>query len=256
MKKLFYALGIVLCFTSTSFSAWTEYDRGTSDVTTTLGDVTNRVRIIVDDPNSTNGTVRYSSSTYYTLINTAQKLFCVNAKALTTSATQQLLANTTEYALPTNCLFIERLAIDTDANGDFQYLTMDTVWNLDLITPDWSVLDSSQTPTSYYVRNRQLGFYGVPNNTGAIVRIWYIKPPSDMTADTDVIFDNYSQLEPYWEALANYAAYHIFLQEGNLQIAAQYAASWTQILTLANQILRNAPDLHILNTTGTEYSNP
>lgn len=256
MKKLIYAIGIIAYFSSLSFSAWTEYDRGSSDVTVTLGDVVNRVRQIIDDPNSPNGTVRYSSAPIYDLVNTAQAMFCINTRALEASATQQLLANTTEYALPVNYLFMDRVTIDENADGDFQYIEMEFVKQLDLVSPDWSVNDSSQTPLNYYIRNRQLGLYAVPNNTGAIIKIWYIRSPTKMTADTDIIFDNYSQLEPYWEALADYAAYHIFLQEGDLQRASQYAQSWTQMLTLANQILRNELDSGNINTTGTEYKNP
>ena len=73
-----------------------------------------------------------------------------------------------------------------------------------------------------------------------------------MTAESDVVFDNSAVLEPYWEALAAYAAYHIFVMEGDMTRAGQYSQIWTTMLALANQIGTENPDYHP-NQTGTTY---
>ena len=113
MKKLLITSMLLFCVHTGVQASWSEYSRsadGSSAIS--LSDVTLRVREIVDDPNSVSGTTRYSSDTIHTLVNTANRMFCINSRALETYATQQLVLNTTEYALPTNMLYIERVTLD------------------------------------------------------------------------------------------------------------------------------------------------
>lgn len=251
MLKITSVLCFLVSFVPFSYAAWSEYDRGTGDVKVTLSSVTNRIRVIIDDPNSANGTVRYSSATIYDLINTASRLFCIQTQALTAYATQQITACSTttfvfganEYTLPDDILFLNRVTIDLQDDNGHTFIPQKTVWSLDLTQGNWAVSTSSAPgPSSYYLRNNKIGLYPRPVDDLQELAIWYIKYPALMTAEGDVIFDNYTQLEPYWEALAAYSAYHILIMEGKLQLAGQYAQIWTQILGLAGGTLIENPN--------------
>lgn len=247
MKKLFalLILGTLFCSVS-AYGAWVEDSRSTANSVITLSTVTLRVREIIDDPNSTNGTMRYSSSTIYGLINTAQRLMCVNTWALTSWATQTLSANTTEYALPSNCLSIERVTIDKNADGTEEYIPYITVHHLDIDKgKQWTVADSSQTPTTYYIRNRYIGIYPVPNNAGAILKIWYVKIPSIMSTEGTYIFDGYTPLEVYWEALASYAAYQILLQEGKMTLLEPLSAIFAGSMIAIKEWITYRPEMDV-----------
>lgn len=139
-KKLVLFCSALILLCSTCAYSWTEYDRSTSFTgTVTVDDVTTRVRRIVDDEYSLYGSVRYSSATIYEMVNVAHKMFCISSQALTTWATGQLTASTTEYALPDNCLFIERVTLDKkDGNGAY-YIPQKTVFDLDLDIKTWEI---------------------------------------------------------------------------------------------------------------------
>lgn len=250
MKKFHIVLIALLLYGVKGYSAWSEYSRPTTNASVTLSTITKRIRIIVDDVNSTNGTIRYSSATIYTMINNAQRMFCITTRALEAFATQQLTAGTTEYALPSNALYLERVTLDRfDGNGP-EWIPQKTVWGLDVEMENWAIETSS--PTSYYLRNQQIGMYPFPEFSGAELAIWYIRYPDDMTAESDFVFEGHTQVEPYWEALASYAAYSIFVMEGKLQLAGQYSQIWGQTLSLFSGTYRENPDRHE-NSTGTQY---
>lgn len=250
MKR--FALMIFALFISANcFSAWTESTRDT-DGTVTLSSVTTRARSIIDDEYSVANTVRYSSSTLYNLINSAQSMFCISTRALTTSATCSLTADTTEYALPTNCLYIERITLNIQEQrlGPV-VMPQETVFTLDQKSAGWSVQESS--PTAYYLRNRYIGMYPYPKWSGAELGIWYIKKPSILASESDVIFDNYTQLEPYADALAYYAAYVVFIQEGQTTKAQSCVEMWNQMVTLCASVIKHSPDWNP-QTIGTQYN--
>ena len=251
MKKFCATFLLVALFCSAkSYAAWSELSRDTSDATITLSSVTTRVRTIIDDRNSTNGTIRYSSSTIYSLINNAQRMFCITSRALEANATDDLVAGTTEYSLPSDCLYLERVTLDINDNNGPQYIPQKTVWGLDLESTQWAVETSS--PAAYYIRNQKIGMYPFPAYSGAELEIWYIRYPADMSAESSYVFEGHTQLEPYWEALASYAAYNIFVMEGKLQLAAQYAEVWTQMLGMFTGVYRENPN-RTPSTSGTEY---
>lgn len=253
MKKLFTLLTLIFSFCSVSvFGAWTEFDRGSTDVTVTLSSAVTRTRSIIDDEYSTTGTVRYSSATIYGLINSAQSMFCISTKALTTWATQQLVAGTTEYIRPDNCLFIERVTLNIPENRlGHVVLPQETVFTLDRQVGSWTIQTSS--PTAYYLRNRYIGMYPFPRYSGAELAIWYIKKPPTMDSEGDVLFDNYTQLEPYSDALAYYASYIIFIQEGQTTKAESCVQMWNQMLLLSASVLKNSPNWNP-QTIGTQYN--
>jgi len=242
MKKCL--MGLFLLFvTSSVFGAWTEYSRDTSYSEITMSTVTTRVRVIIDDPLSTTGTVRYSTSTLYEMVNTAQKLMCVATLALDTWAEQDLTSGTTEYLLPANCIAIIRVTMDEGDGNGAQYLPQYTVHHLDSDKGEsWSI--QSSTPTAYYIRNRYIGFYPAPTGSPT-VKIWYKKVPDTMTSGSDYVFDGFTPLEIYWEALAAYVAYKILVAEGRTMLLDQLAAEYTGAMKAIEQWINLRPDLDI-----------
>lgn len=255
MKKIIVLfIMLVVHFIGTNgYAAWTEFDRGTTGCSITLSSVTARVREIIDDPNSTNGTVRYSSATIYNLINTAQRLLCVNTLCLESYVYQALTANTTEYLIPSDCIAVTRVTIDEDADDTKEYIPQLTVFHMDVDKgKQWNVAESSQIPTAYYLRNRYIGMYPVPDNAGAILTVWYIKVPALMDSEDDYIFDGFAQLEMYGEALAAYAAHQILMQEGKPEILESLSAIYAGTFNAIKAWIRYKPD-HDPDMTGATY---
>jgi len=222
--KMHSYLALFLVFICTPcFAAWTEQSRTATDVSVTVDTVTVRVRQLIDDPYSATGAVRYSSSTIYSLINAGHQIMCLQTQALTTSATTTLTAGTTMYDLPSNCVFIDRITIDLLDGLGTRYMSQKTVYGLDLDSARWDVQKSS--PTSYYLLNRQIGFYPAPTGSPKI-KLWYTKLPATLDSADDHVFDGYTQMEPYWELLAVYAAAKLALVEGNSGLYGALVAEW------------------------------
>jgi hypothetical protein len=242
MRKYVFALLFLASIPNVVQAAWTQESRSTDDMTVTLSTVVARARQLLDDPNSEYGTVRYSSSSYYVLINIAHKLLAVQTGALTTWATQQITAGTTEYALPADCVYLQRVLVDgNDRNGDC-YIPQQTVFRMDAEESSWTVDTSSQVPTSYYLRNRYLGMYPVPKNSGAKLTIWYAKTPAVLDSEDDKVFDGMTVLEPYWELLSVYAAARLALQEGNTTAYTTLMAEWQGGLGSILSVIRYNPN--------------
>jgi hypothetical protein len=237
-------LTLLLTITTSAFAAWSEQSRTVTDVATTVDDVIDRVREIIDDPYTNTGSVRYSTTTILNLVDKAHKVFCIQTEALTTSATMSFTLGTTDYALPTNCIYVERVAISVTGGLDsgtenFKYLKQKTVWGLDIENTSWDL--SSSTPTAFYIRNRYMGFYPAPSFSGAEVYMQYVKIPTTLDETTDNIFDGYTQLEPYGELLALYVAAKLALQDGNTTLYSSLIAEWNSGLVLAKGYLRYNP---------------
>ena len=261
MKKIIGMLFLVLFIPSISWSAWTKYERSTSNSSITLSTVTKAVRVLIDDPSSEKGTVRYSSATLYNLINTAQRLIAINTMCLTAYATQALTVPNTNYAfgnneylLPDDCIAIERVTIDLDDSDGPIYIPQKVPHHMDVENgKTWAVTTTSDTGvTAYYLRNRHIGMYPYPVLAGHNLAIWYIRTPSLMDSEGDYIFDGYTPLEAYWHALVVYAAYQILLQEGKTANLDRLASEFTGAMMSINTWIRYRPD-YMLNFTGSVY---
>lgn len=260
MKKLF-CLSVLLLLTSNVHSGWTKYSRSTSNSSITLSTVTKSVRVLIDDPNSDYGTIRYSSATLYGLINTAQRIIAINTMCLTAYATQALTAGDTnyvfgdnEYLLPDDCIAVERVTIDLDDDSGPTYIPQKVVHHMDGdYGKTWAVNTTSDTGvTAYYLRNRYIGLYPYPVLAGHELAIWYIKLPDLMDSEDDYIFDGYTPLEAYWHALVVYSAYQILLQEGKTENLDRLADEFSGAMMSINSWVRFKPD-YMLNFTGSIY---
>ena len=253
MKKLtvlFFSTCVLFCST-VLHAAWSEYSRPTDNSEITMSTVTTRVRLIIDEPISINGTIRYSTSTLNQMVNTAQQLMCLSTLALETYAEQSLTGGTTEYLIPTNCIAITRVTIDLDDGNGAMYIPQKTVHHLDSDHgKSWSV--QSSTPTLYYLRNRYIGFYPAPISNPT-VRVWYVKIPATMTLGSDYIFDGFTQLEIYWEALASYVAYKILLAEGRTMLLDNLASEYTGAINAIKSWINLKPDLE-MDLEGAKYN--
>jgi len=233
---------VFLTIPSVSYSAWSEQSRSASDIEVTVDTVTTRARELIDDAYSQTGTVRYSSSTYYSLINQAHRLMAIKTGAMESYATQDLVGGTTEYALPTSCVFIKRVTIDIDDGNGHQLLPQKTPFRLDSMNQTWTVETSSQTPDAYYIRNRYIGMYPVPKNGGAELKIWFCKQPTTLDSGDDKPFDGLTVLESYWSILAYYAAAMLALQEGNTDLYTTLGAEFKAGIDELTNVLRYNPN--------------
>jgi len=240
MNKTFALLALVLVCSASVEAAWTTDTRATSDSVITLSSCTSRVRSIIDDPNTTSGTVRYSSATIHSLINVGQRIMAVNTMSIKSYATQSLTINTTEYLMPSDCIAIDRITLTKPDGKGPKVIPQSTVFHLDVDKgKEWSIKTS--TPTAYYIRNRHIGMYPYPNGSNFTLTVWYTKLPAYMTAESDYVFDGYNQMEIHWNALASYAAAQLLMQDGNTALADKYFAEFVGGMESAVMWMNNHP---------------
>lgn len=177
----------------------------------TLSDIRTMVREKVKDPSNSFGGTRYTDAQVNRYINLTQKEICINTGFLKATSTGTLTANTTEYYLPTNMFFIERVQF-----GDEDTLAETTMLQLDNNEYGWFDVSASSS-THYYtmVGLQKIGFYPPPEYSNVAVTIYYAKIPIDMSSDTDEIFESDPKLNVFQDVIVMGALTHLLFLEND-----------------------------------------
>ena len=235
MKKIliWISLFLLICL-SVSYSA------------TTLSEVRNAVRQQINDTGPTSSEYYFSDTTLNYWINEAQlkiikKCLCVETRThITTSST----TFPNEYILPATFLEILRVyIINTSSANRTSYLRLSQT-NYNRLDKDSSAWDDAgfSTPSEYYIRYTTysvlIGLYPPPDEDHAgtdFLRIDYVKFFSDMSSDSDEIFNGLKYLEPYQDLLVDYTV-------AKCKGDTKYIAIWElQLKELRTDIINN-PD--------------
>lgn len=214
MKKYLLLSMFFLCCISFSYSTYTasfyETTRSTSG-NTSLSTIRTLVREEIQDPTNSYGTNRYTDTKLDRYINIIHEDISLQTHCLHTTATGYLVAGTTSYYLPLNCISIERVIFDTDT-----LLAVKNPYEMDEVDTGW--FDASvSSPTAWYrfPGYEQISFYPAPKYSNGYIKIWYIKKPTALSSDTDEIFDSIPALDVYRRAIVVGVAYILFLQEND-----------------------------------------
>ena len=118
--------------------------------------------------------------------------------------------------------------------------------------PQWE--RNSGSPNSYWIsqathpRNQQsaplrISYIPIPTNlsTGTVT-IWYSYIMSDLSADTDVPFENRRNLYPYHAALIYYTVVRLKVTEGKISEASTYQQLYTSTLNSMKGKLGEMPN--------------
>lgn len=142
-----------------------------------------------------------------------------------------MVSGTSEYALPTDCLDIVRVAHKGIKLRRISKFELDS-----LLTGDWTA--DTGTPESYIVdrdpNNQKLILYPIPQSDDAganLVEEW-IKIPPTLSSDSSVPLDGHTLLSPYLPALAYKAAeYLLYVQPTteSVEMAAKYEKEYRKL---------------------------
>lgn len=210
----------------------------------TLLDIRTLIRDKVKDPSNSFGTTRYTDAQLNNFINMAQKEICINTGFLKATCTGALTAYTTEYYLPTNMLFIERVQY-----GNEDTLNETTMAQLDNDSNGWFSVDAS-SPTAYYQMNglQKIAFYPPPLYSNIVVTIYYAKIPTNMINDTDEIFESDPKLDVFKDVIVMGALTNILFLENDSRWASmeqKYMAYLERIKSQWNVLPNYKPGVRI-----------
>jgi hypothetical protein len=205
----------------------------------TLTQMITAVRRNVRDTSSTTTLQRYSDSLITDFLNEGQRDFAAETFLIERSTAIATTASIAYYALPTNFLSVaQAYNLVSTTTVDLERVTRAFVYEQN---PDWATITGS--PTQYWIRNdetqsiqSQIALYPVPTgaSTGTLTVHYYARP-TDLSAASDVPFDNMQHLDSYNHALIFYATGRLKLAEGKGDEAEAY-------MNLYNSLIENASD--------------
>lgn len=199
----------------------------------TLAELRSDLRININDTRSDRP--RYSNATLNQLLNDAQDVV-VNATWLSLKTTSYVLSRgTTYYNLPSDYLAAQQVDfanVSGVINLEEQSLKALANYNISWRTqggkPAYYYVDASSSTTNLIV-----SFIPIPNSatsTGTVT-MQYFSSISSMTADTDVPFNNKSNLETYDDIIVFYATIRIKGIERKFDDANFYTTLYTAMLS-------------------------
>lgn len=210
----------------------------------TLSDIRTMVREKVKDPSNSFGGTRYTDTQINRYINLAQKEICINIGFLKATSTGTLTANTTEYYLPTNILFIERVQY-----GDEDTLYETTMAQLDNDSYGWFDTSASSSTAYYQMTGLQkIAFYPPPLYSSVAVTIYYAKIPIDLSSDSDEIFESDPKLNVFQDVIVMGALTHLLFLENDARwgsMEQKYMAYIERIKSQWNVLPNYKPGIRI-----------
>lgn len=171
----------------------------------TLSQLETQTRTLLRDTASDTNFQRFSTSQIDAFLNEAQRQLQNDAWLYQGAFTMGLTSGTIEYALPTDYIATVRVTISSAA------ITQVSFQGLDQNSTNWTVATS--TPTSYFIDSfvsggaSNIGFYPNPKFTSTnSVFVQYVRQTPTLVNPTDVPFNGNSEILPYHDGLADFAA--------------------------------------------------
>lgn len=188
----------------------------------TRGEVRTQIRYLINDTGvaTATGTYRWSDNVLNARINIVQNEIvevtrCLYSRHLTTA-----VAGVQEYDLPSDLMVIDRVAFLSIPGSTIAYRKLDwtSTTGLDRDIANWQSMGYGQ-PRYYYERGAKVGLYPIPSvsfSTYSALMIDYYKIPNQLTTDSDVPFDNQSNLSIYHSLIAKGVAAMCKLDDGKV----------------------------------------
>lgn len=236
MKKLLLCLLVVGGLTRNSWSALS------------ASDLVSRARTLLKDTNTSANRQQFSDTQYLQWASDGQREANAQNWLLQSSFTFTLVGGTTEYAMPSDFMFPNRVWY-SQPQQPLTKLPASSMNDLDARTPGW--MNVSGVPISYYVDMSTgtvlLGFYPAPTtaSTGPII-VYYVQNTQDFspTNQTSLPFNQWIALQPYVSALPYYMAYRAYLVLEEPEIAKGYLDYWVSFMMIMRQGVNRQPDFN------------
>lgn len=216
--------------------------------TLAASDLVSRARTLVKDSATQANRQQFSDTQYLQWASDGQREANAQNWLLQSSFTFTLVGGTTEYAMPVDFLFANRVWY-LQPQQPYQKLPASSMNDLDARTPGW--INVSGIPINYYMDMSTgtvyMGFYPAPTSasTGPVT-VYYVQSTADMTSgnETALPFNSWNALQPYTSALPYYMAYRAYLTLEETELADEYLKYWVQFLLIMRQGVNRQPDFN------------
>ena len=198
----------------------------------TLTQIRTRFRLLVPEVTST----ILSDTNLNLFINDGALDVVRRTDCLWNYADQTVTAATQTYSVPSDAVRI--LAVYYGGTGSWKKLpcvTMDYLGNE--INQDW--FDNTGTIYGYFeAEQNKIGLYQIPTSAEAgtdYLRIYYIEQPDTLVNDSDIPFNNTTNLYPYHDLVLLYVIYK----------AKQMVGKWEQATVIENNYLAKCREMKV-----------
>ena len=181
----------------------------------TLSQLETQTRVLLRDTSADTNFQRFSQAEIDSYLNEAQRDMQNQSWLYQGSFTMDLTSGTIEYALPADYITTIRVTVGSMSITQVSEAGLDGGnggQDAGSVGMNWTV--SLATPTAYFIDSfvsggaSQIGFYPNPKYTtsGGAVFVQYVRQVALLVNPTDVPFGGNSELSPYHDALADFAA--------------------------------------------------
>lgn len=205
----------------------------------TLSDLRTNTRVLTKDTYTSRQ--RFTDAQYNEFLNEAQADVLNNTWAVSKSSSISLVSGTTCYTIPTDLIAISRITLENKNLDETSLIKLDG----DNGNSNW--LLSAGLPQNYYqdpTRTDQICMYPFPNTSASTgtLRVQYYSRGTDMSSDSDIPFNSEYRFFIYHRILEYYAAFRVYLLEGEQDKATLYRQEYEARLQLMIQSIGKKPN--------------
>lgn len=204
----------------------------------TLADIRTAVRILIKDTSTDRQ--RYTNAQLDEMINEGQQDVIINVLPLDDNTSIMAVAGTTCYTMPDAFVHIKRVTYDYVLLSETSYIKLDA----DNSGSKWETITGR--PQMYYQpdNSAQLCVYPYPNTATDVgtIRAIYNNRADALVNDSDVPYNGELRFAAYHDLLKWYAAYRIFVIEGQVEKSSVYAQEYTSRLQNMGDVTGTAPN--------------
>jgi len=211
-------------------------------------DLVSRARTLLKDTSISANRQQFSDTQYLQWASDGQREANAQNWLLQSSFTFTLVGGTSEYAMPADFMFPNRVWY-AQPQQPLTKLPASSMNDLDARTPGWQ--NVTGTPISYYIDMSTgtiyLGFYPAPTttSTGPVI-VYYVQSTTDFNPANQAAmpFNNWVAMQPYVSALPYYMAYRGYLVLEENDLAKEYLSYWINFLLIMRQGINRQPDFN------------
>ena len=215
----------------------------------TLSQLETATRVLLRDTAADTNFQRFSTAEIDAYLNEAQRQMQNDSWLYQGTFTMDLTSGTIEYPLPTDYISTVRVTISSQALTQVSFQGLDGQdASPGSVGMNWTV--SLSTPTEYFIDSfvsggpSKIGFFMNPKYTtsGGPVFVQYVRQVPTLVAGSDVPFNGNSELLPYHDALADFAAARCWMILGRGDMAGQMMGLYTSRAGQARANLNKQPN--------------
>lgn len=219
-----------------------------SQASLAASDILSRARTFIKDQSTSANRQYFTDAQLLQFASDGQREANAQNWLLQSSYTFTLSGGTTEYAMPSDFMFPNRVWYQQPGQP-YTKLPASSFNDLDARTPGWYNVNG--VPLAYYIDMSSatvyMGFYPAPTTSsiGPVI-VYYVQNTADLSASNEAVlpFNGWNSLQPYVSALSYYVAYRAYLTMEEPDLAKPYLDYWVNFLLIMRQGVNRQPDFN------------